>query len=361
MDQRALVERARRGDHDAFAALVDPALARLDAAARLILRDPELARDAVQEALIRAWRDLPGLRDPDRFDAWLHRLTVNACLDLVRRRRAPRRSRSSSLRSIRRRRPTSPAPWPTASSSTRRSGASIPAIARSSRCTTSSGCRCQRWRRPWASPSGRPSPACTTRSRAMRVTVDGRTRPGPGHRPGRAGRMTSRRRFERHLPALLEDLYLGPSPDYRDDVLGRPPCVAAAPAWTFPGRWLPMADIATAPRSRRGCRGEDRVASCSSSPARRSRPSRRRLATDRLPAPFGPAATGSIAYASDGDIYAVDPVERARHARRHRAGGRQPIRVFAGRDQARVRPAERHGDAGIDIVRRALPMGPARE
>ncbi|HET7495365.1 MAG TPA: sigma-70 family RNA polymerase sigma factor [Candidatus Limnocylindrales bacterium] len=87
MDQRGTVERARRGDHDAFASLIDVHLARLDAAARLILRDPELARDAVQEALIRAWRDLPGLRDPDRFDAWLHRLTVNACLDLVRRRR----------------------------------------------------------------------------------------------------------------------------------------------------------------------------------------------------------------------------------------------------------------------------------
>jgi len=87
VDQRALVERARRGDHDAFAALVDPSLARLDAAARLVLRDPELARDAVQDALIRAWRDLPGLRDPERFDAWLRRLTVNACLDLVRSRR----------------------------------------------------------------------------------------------------------------------------------------------------------------------------------------------------------------------------------------------------------------------------------
>jgi len=87
VDQRELVGRAKRGDHDAFADLVDPALARLDAAARLILRDPELARDAVQEALIRAWRDLPGLRDPARFDAWLRRLTVNACLDLARRRR----------------------------------------------------------------------------------------------------------------------------------------------------------------------------------------------------------------------------------------------------------------------------------
>jgi RNA polymerase sigma-70 factor (ECF subfamily) len=87
VDQRELVGRAKRGDHDAFAELVDPALARLDAAARLILRDPELARDAVQESLIRAWRDLAGLRDPDRFDAWLHRLTVNSCLDLARRRR----------------------------------------------------------------------------------------------------------------------------------------------------------------------------------------------------------------------------------------------------------------------------------
>jgi RNA polymerase sigma-70 factor (ECF subfamily) len=82
VDQRGLVERARGGDHDAFTALVDQTIARLDAAARLVLRDRELARDAVQEALIRAWRDLPGLRDPERFDAWLHRLAVNACLDL---------------------------------------------------------------------------------------------------------------------------------------------------------------------------------------------------------------------------------------------------------------------------------------
>ena len=87
MDQREAVRRAQRGDHDAFADLVDGRLARLDAAARLILRDPELARDAVQDGLIRAWHDLPGLRDPDRFEAWLHRLTINACLDLARRRR----------------------------------------------------------------------------------------------------------------------------------------------------------------------------------------------------------------------------------------------------------------------------------
>ena len=87
MDQRDLVERAKRGDHDAFAALAGPAVARLDAAARLILRDPELARDAVQDGFVRAWRNLPALRDPDKFDAWLRQLVVHSCIDMTRRRR----------------------------------------------------------------------------------------------------------------------------------------------------------------------------------------------------------------------------------------------------------------------------------
>ena len=87
MDQRLLVERAKQGDHEAFAELVDASVVRLDAAARLILRDAELARDAVQEGYIRAWRHLPGLRDPERFDAWLHRLVVHACIDTIRHRR----------------------------------------------------------------------------------------------------------------------------------------------------------------------------------------------------------------------------------------------------------------------------------
>jgi RNA polymerase sigma-70 factor (ECF subfamily) len=87
VDQRALVERARRGDHDAFAVLAGAAIARLDSAARLILRDRELARDVVQETLLRAWRDLPGLRDPDRFDVWLNRLLTHTAIDEARRRR----------------------------------------------------------------------------------------------------------------------------------------------------------------------------------------------------------------------------------------------------------------------------------
>ena len=82
---RDLVERARKGDHDAFAELAGAAISRLDATAWLMLRDADRATDAVQNALVRAWRDLPTLRDPDRFDAWVHRLLVNACIDEIRR------------------------------------------------------------------------------------------------------------------------------------------------------------------------------------------------------------------------------------------------------------------------------------
>jgi RNA polymerase sigma-70 factor (ECF subfamily) len=87
---RELVERARRGDHDAFAVLAGAAISRLDGAAWLMLRDTEQAKDAVQNCLVRAWRDLPTLRDPDRFDAWLHRLLVHACIDEARRLRRHR-------------------------------------------------------------------------------------------------------------------------------------------------------------------------------------------------------------------------------------------------------------------------------
>jgi len=76
---------AMRGDHDAFAALVGAASDRLYALACLILRYSDRAEDATQEALVRAWREVPKLRDADRFDAWLRRLVVNACYDEARR------------------------------------------------------------------------------------------------------------------------------------------------------------------------------------------------------------------------------------------------------------------------------------
>jgi RNA polymerase sigma-70 factor (ECF subfamily) len=77
--QRDLVVRAQKGDLDAFSALTAGATNRLFGAARLILRDDEHAADAVQDALLQAWLDVRGLRDPDRFDAWLHRLLVRSC------------------------------------------------------------------------------------------------------------------------------------------------------------------------------------------------------------------------------------------------------------------------------------------
>src|SRR3990172_9354847 len=88
--QAELVDRARRGDREAFSVLAGGAVDRLYAIARLVLRDADLAEDAAQDALVRAWRDLPTLRDPDRFDAWLYRLLVHACQDQLRRRRHER-------------------------------------------------------------------------------------------------------------------------------------------------------------------------------------------------------------------------------------------------------------------------------
>ncbi len=80
-----LVERARGGDESAFTELVDLEGDRCYAIAYRILRDVERAQDAVQQALILAWRELPRLRDPERFQPWLYRLLVNACYEEARR------------------------------------------------------------------------------------------------------------------------------------------------------------------------------------------------------------------------------------------------------------------------------------
>ncbi len=76
---RDLVERARSGDQEAFADLVHQVSDSLFGIARRVLRDPGLAEDVLQNALVTIWRKLPHLREPDRFEAWAFRILVNAC------------------------------------------------------------------------------------------------------------------------------------------------------------------------------------------------------------------------------------------------------------------------------------------
>ena len=82
-----LVIRASSGDHGAFAEIVASLARRFHSVAYAILRDPSLAEDAAQAAMVSVWRDLPRLRDPDRFDAWSYRILLNACFGESRRAR----------------------------------------------------------------------------------------------------------------------------------------------------------------------------------------------------------------------------------------------------------------------------------
>jgi len=74
-----LVERAQRGDREAFTTLASQFVDRCYGLAYRVLRDPHRAQDASQQALLGAWRDLPSLKDRERFEAWLYRLVINAC------------------------------------------------------------------------------------------------------------------------------------------------------------------------------------------------------------------------------------------------------------------------------------------
>ena len=103
MTKTELVRLARDGDRDAFDLLMTAAVDHLYRIARLILRDYDSAEDAVQEALVRCWRDLPALRDPDRFDAWLNRLLMHSVTDEARNRR-----RAVSIVSVLRNEPAQP-------------------------------------------------------------------------------------------------------------------------------------------------------------------------------------------------------------------------------------------------------------
>jgi RNA polymerase sigma-70 factor (ECF subfamily) len=77
---RDLVVRAQNGDRGAFTALATALYGRLHKIAYTILRDTHRAEDAAQQTMVQVWTQLPQLRDPDRFDGWVHRTLVNTCM-----------------------------------------------------------------------------------------------------------------------------------------------------------------------------------------------------------------------------------------------------------------------------------------
>ena len=99
----SLVERARDGDTAAFEALIGPRIEAMARMAMAIIGNEDEAREATQEAVLTTWRELPHLRDIDRFEAWAGRILVNRCRLTLRRQR--RRS-SQRCRSLQRSRPT---------------------------------------------------------------------------------------------------------------------------------------------------------------------------------------------------------------------------------------------------------------
>jgi RNA polymerase sigma factor (sigma-70 family) len=100
--QRELVERAQRGDRASFGILAEASIARLYAIAQLMLSDADQAEDAVQDALILAWRDIRGLRDPERFHWWVQRILIRCVyrVSKVERRQADPRRFSDAAEAI---------------------------------------------------------------------------------------------------------------------------------------------------------------------------------------------------------------------------------------------------------------------
>ena len=149
--------------------------------------------------------------------------------------------------------------------------------------------------------------------------------------------MTASTRYERNLPGILDDLSAGPAPEYLDDVFARTGRMRQRPGWTFPERWLPVADIA-------------RTRAFAPAPPWRLIVvalllialvlaalfvvgSQRKVAP-----PFGPARNGEIVYDSAGDLYVGEPRYRCQPVACRRSRSRTARRLLAGRYPGRVLP-----------------------
>lgn len=164
--------------------------------------------------------------------------------------------------------------------------------------------------------------------------------------------MTADSRFDRELPAILEDLYLGPSPDYRHEVMAAAVRMRQRPSWTFAGRWFPMADIVTrsvtAPRVPWRAIGMAILIVALALAAVALVAGARQT---KVPPPFGPARNGLITYAADGDIYVADPVSgTAKAVVTGSAGDSDPVFSPDGTRVAFRRASLTSGSPAADIV-----------
>ena len=229
-----LVERAQRGDHEAFDALATAAYHRLYAIARRILRDGYAAEDAVQDALVKAWREIQGLRDPAAFDAWLHRLLVNACHDNARRTR--RRPIELPALPIDREEPRDDLAQLADRDELERAFLELSVEHRAVLVLTHYvGLPAPEVARSWGSRRG-PSPHASITARERCARPEPRRRDA-AHHPG------ARTMNESMDRVVAEWLHEGPENGPREGLeraLAATRRVGQRPGWTFPERWLPM-------------------------------------------------------------------------------------------------------------------------
>lgn len=77
--EQSLIQRAQKGDHDAFATLVDEHQRYVYNLALRVVKDENEALDLTQETFVRAWTALPNFRGQSQFRTWLYRITTNLC------------------------------------------------------------------------------------------------------------------------------------------------------------------------------------------------------------------------------------------------------------------------------------------
>lgn len=99
-DDRKLAERAAAGDAGSFNRLMEKHERRMYAVALRICRNKEDAEDCLQEAMLRIYRALPNFKGMSSFSTWVYRITMNTCLDELRRKKVRRADSLDALTDV---------------------------------------------------------------------------------------------------------------------------------------------------------------------------------------------------------------------------------------------------------------------